>query len=44
MKFRIVCAWCGKVEQDGSPNAPTSHTICESCAVMLLATIEEKAA
>lgn len=26
-----VCAWCDSVEQQGSPGAPETHTICPDC-------------
>jgi hypothetical protein len=29
--LRIVCAWCSKVLQEGSPGAPTSHALCLTC-------------
>ena len=29
--FRAICAWCSRVEREGTPNAPVSHTICPKC-------------
>lgn len=34
-KFRRVCSWCGKVMEEGDEGADTSHTICESCLLLL---------
>jgi len=31
MKYKIVCAWCGKVLQDGDNERLVSHGICEDC-------------
>jgi len=29
--LRLVCAWCQRVLVDGTPGAPTSHSICAPC-------------
>lgn len=29
--LRKVCAWCGKVMDEGAPGAPVSHGICRKC-------------
>ncbi len=31
-EVRLVCAWCQKVLQNATPDAKTSHGICEDCA------------
>ncbi len=50
--FKIVCAWCGKVEsrphdanimkaRGPQPAQPISHTICDSCFVKERAAVEQ---
>jgi hypothetical protein len=31
VRFKIICAWCKKVEDEGTPGAPESHGICAAC-------------
>lgn len=31
LHFRIVCSWCTRVLEQGSPDAETSHSICPAC-------------
>jgi len=30
--LRILCAWCGKVKQEGDTGGAISHGICPQCA------------
>lgn len=30
-EFRIVCAWCKAVIQEGPTHAPISHGMCSTC-------------
>lgn len=32
MQLTVVCAWCTKVMQEGSPDAEVTHGMCPSCA------------
>ncbi len=29
----VVCSWCSGLMREGDPALPTSHSICEMCAV-----------
>jgi len=29
--YRVVCAWCEKVMEEGAPGALISHGICQDC-------------
>ena len=29
--LRVVCAWCGRVKEEGDPGADVSHGICPAC-------------
>lgn len=29
--YRMLCAWCGEVLEEGAIGAPTSHGICPRC-------------
>lgn len=29
--FRVVCAWCQVVIEEGPPGAKTSHGMCDDC-------------
>jgi hypothetical protein len=31
-RMRRVCAWCGLVQDEGTPGAKTSHGMCQTCA------------
>jgi hypothetical protein len=44
MILRLVCSWCSTLVREGSPNAPTSHTLCLTCAAKLHAELDAKGA
>jgi len=39
--MKVICAWCGKVLQDGDPKEPISHGICSKCAKDVLKDFEK---
>lgn len=40
-EFRILCAWCTAVIQEGPPGAPVSHGCCNSCFDKQMRQIDE---
>jgi hypothetical protein len=34
--MRTVCAWCGDLIRDGSPEGPVSHGICSRCQPIVM--------
>jgi hypothetical protein len=42
--FAVICAWCGLVIQEGIDPAEEriSHGICERCAPLVIAQIEDR--
>lgn len=34
--LRVVCAWCRRVLEEGTPGAPTSHGCCPRCQKRML--------
>jgi hypothetical protein len=44
VRFKIICAWCKKVEDEGTHGAPESHGICAACMKVEMDKIKEVAA
>lgn len=43
LHFRILCAWCRKVLEQGSAGAPVSHGICTLCSAVATGELEQYA-
>ena len=40
-KHTVICAWCGKLIEQGSRVKPASHGICQSCLEKQLKELSE---
>jgi len=43
LHFRIVCAWCKRVIEQGPPGAKVSHGICDLCSAIAMGELDQYA-